>query len=206
MTVAILTTGLKEFTKFFENLPELATQAAYLAINDTSRDTVPLLKSKMRAQINFPKEYLNPQRLSIKRKANRANLEAVISGRDRPTSLARFAPGATRQNTTVRNKPGRPIFVTVKTGKQVKLDRSFLVKLKNGNMGLAIRLPPGQTPDRAYKPLELTRGGGRGTGAWLLYGPSVDQVMQGVLPETTGSVQDMLSKNFLRQFGRLSRG
>lgn len=202
MTATIVANGLKDFVAYFEALPEMAAEAAYLAVNDASRDTVPLLKRTMTKQVNFPKGYLSPERLSVRRKATKATLEAVISGRDRPTSLARFAAGATPQNTR-----RRPITVRVKANKDTRLDRAFLVQLKNNNIGLAIRLPAGQEPDRAYRPVQLTRRGGQAQNVWLLYGPSVDQVMQGVIPDVSDEISDMISKNFLRQFNRVtSRG
>ena len=201
MTATILAAGLDEFVKFTEDLPDLMVEAAYFAVNDTSRDTVPILKRKMRKEVNFPSGYLNRQRLSVSRKATRVRLEAVISGRDRPTSLARFAPGA-----TLKNSVKRPIFVKVKAGNQRRLERAFLVKLKNDNIGLAIRLPKGEAPRDAYKPVPLTRGGGQPTGAWLLYGPSVDQVMKGVADETQDDVLDALNRNFFRHLARLTRG
>lgn len=201
MTAKILANGLAEFARFTESLPELAVEAAYLAVSDTSRDAVPLLKREMRKQINFPSSYLTSDRIGVRRKPTRVTLEAVISGRDRPTSLARFAEGA-----TVANSRKRPIFVRVKAGKQTRLNRAFLVTLKNGNVGLAIRLPKGQSPSNAYKPVALTRGGGRETGAWLLYGPSVDQVLRGVSDDVQPDILGMLDRNFFRQFTRLSRG
>lgn len=198
MTAVVIARGLQDFSRFIDALPELATEAAYLAINDTSRDAVPLIKSEMRKQINFPNGYLNKQRLDVRRKATRVTLEAVISGRDRPTSLARFAEGATPENSR-----RRPIFVRVHAGQQKRLQKAFIVRLKNNNLGLAIRLPKGQEPDRAYKPVELTRGG-KGQGAWLLYGPSVDQVMQGVSGDVGDRISEALAANFLRQFSRVS--
>jgi hypothetical protein len=202
MTASVLAVGLKEFVRFAEELPEIATEAAYLAINDTSRDSVPLLKREMRKQVNFPSKYLNADRLAIRRKASRVSLEAVISGRDRPTSLARFAtPGSNPKNTR-----GRPLKVKVKgSGAAQTLRRAFLIELKNGNVGLGIRLPKDQVPDSAYKPVPLTRRGGQETGVWLLYGPSVDQVLKGVTGDVTDDIAEMLDRNFLRQFNRLTR-
>ena len=162
---------------------------------------------EMRKQVNFPSKYLNSDRLGIRREANRTTLEAVISGRDRPTSLARFSPGATPQNSR-----GRPLFVTVKPGQTKKFVRNngkpsaFLIPLRGGNTGLAIRLPKGQEPSSAYRPVPLTRNGGKETGVWLLYGPSVDQVLKGVSTDVGQDVAGMLERNFLRQFTRLTRG
>ena len=202
MTAVVLAAGLDDVAEYFQRLPEIATEAAYFAVNDTSRDSVPLLKRHMRKQINFPSNYLNHDRLAVRRRATRTTLEAVISGRDRPTSLARFAEGA-----TLDNSRGRPIFIRVKGqgGEQIKLKRAFLVKLRNNNVGLAIRLPAGQKPDNAYKPVPLTRGGGQETGAWLLYGPSVDQVLGNVKGDVQDDILEMLSKNWIRHFERLSR-
>ena len=51
MTAVVIARGLQDFSRFIDALPELATEAAYLAINDTSRAAVPLIKSEMRKQI-----------------------------------------------------------------------------------------------------------------------------------------------------------
>lgn len=207
MTAQIIATGLDEFARFFESVPDLANEAAFFAVNDTSRDTVPLLKRTMRKQINFPSKYLNAERLSIRRKATRSRLEATISGRDRPTSLARFAEGATPENSRKA-----PIIVHVKPGKKKVLNKpssktkAFLVRLRNNNIGLAVRLPKGETLSNSEGAIPLTRGKRPDENVYLLYGPSVDQVLQGVIPDSTDEITRMLQSNFLRQFTRLSRG
>lgn len=196
MTVALISKGLDEFSQFFRELPETAVEAAYFAVNDSAESAVPMFKRQMAGQIAFPRGYLSKERLGVRRKATRATLEAVISGRDRPTSLARFAEGATPENSRKR-----PVIVRVKPGKTIGLKKSFLVRLNNNNIGLAIRLPAGQRPRDAYKPVQLA------SNVYLLYGPSVDQVLQGVLDDDAGAnIGDMLSRNFIRQFTRLSRG
>lgn len=195
MTAGIISRGLDNFAEFFRELPDLAIEAAYLAVNDSADAAVPKLKKTIGTQIAFPRGYLGKERLGVRRKATRATLEAVISGRDRPTSVARFAEGATPENSRKR-----PIIVKVKPGKTVALKKAFLVRLKNNNIGLAIRLPSGQRPKDAYKPVQLANN------VYLLYGPSVDQVLKGVIDESDVQIGDMLSRNFLRQFTRLSRG
>jgi len=128
-------------------------------------------------------------------------IEAVIAGRDRPTSLARFAPGAQRPE---RGQPLRPIIVEVKSGKRVVLNgprssaRAFLVNLKNGNTGLAVRLPKGETLANSEKAVRLDNN------VYLLYGPSVDQVFRGVANDLSPDISAMVSRNFFRQFSRLS--
>lgn len=207
MTATIVASGLDEFARFFESVPDLAKEAAFFAVNDTSRDTIPLLKRTMRTQINFPSKYLNAERLSVRRRATRASLEATISGRDRPTSLARFAEGATPENSR-----RAPIIVQIKPGKKKVLNKpgakvkAFLVRLRNNNVGLAVRLPKGQTLKNSQGAIPLTRGKRPDENVYLLYGPSVDQVLQGVIPESTDEITAMLQKNFLRQFNRLSNG
>lgn len=199
MSVSIVAEGLADIADYIERLPDLATEAAVMAINQVARDEEVDIRREMGKQINFPKAYLKAN-MGVARKANRNLLQAVIRGRDRPTSLARFAEGATRQNTK-----GRPIIVKVKAGQSKTLNRAFLVELRNGNTGLAIRLPKGQSPDFAYRPVPLTTKGGQQTGTWLLYGPSVDQVMRGVADDRAPQVADQLSREFFRQFTRLSR-
>lgn len=195
MTAGIISRGLDDFAEFFRQLPDIATEAAFLAVNDSAESAVPMFKRTMTSQVSFPKGYLSKERLGVRRKATRATLEAVISGRDRPTSLARFAEGATPENSRKR-----PIIVKIKPGKTVALKKSFLVRLKNNNIGLAIRLPSGQRPKNAYKPVQLANN------VYLLYGPSVDQILQGAIDESDVQIGDMLSRNFVRQFTRLSRG
>jgi hypothetical protein len=147
----------------------------------------------IRQQVNLPAQYLNrPDRLGVTKRAQRGDLEAVITGRSRPTSLARFATYG-----RVRQRGG--VDITVKPGHSVHLKKAFFVNLRSGNtdglgnLGLAIRLPKGQRPDRAYKPQPL------GDGLWLLYGPSLAQVFDDVAVEITPSTAD----NFEAEFSRL---
>lgn len=196
MTAFIVANGLNDFLKFAEALPEIANEAAFLAVNDTARDTTPAIAQEMRKQIAFPPNYLNKDRLGIRKKANRQNLEAVISGRDRPTSLARFAPrGATPLSTK-----GKPLRLMVKPGQPVTLKKAFLVNLRNGNTGLAVRLKKGETMQFTEKAVRLA------DNLYLLYGPSVDQVLQSISIDQAPDIMDRLNRNFLRQFARLSRG
>jgi hypothetical protein len=207
MSVSIVANALKEVSDYFEKLPALATEAAYFAINDTARDEEVAIRREMESQVNFPSGYLRKDsRFGIRSKATLRSLQAVISGRDRPTSLARFAEGATFENSrrrplTVRVKPGKSTTFTRSDGKP----SAFLVKLRNGNTGLAIRLPSGERPSDAYKPVPLTQKNGEETGVWLLYGPSVDQVLNGVIGDRSPKIADAVARNFFRQFDRLSR-
>ncbi len=196
MTAFIVSNGLDAFLKFAEALPDIANEAAFLAVNDTARDTVPDIRQEMQKQIAFPSGYLNKDRLSVRKKANRQNLEAMISGRDRPTSLARFAA----KGSTPLNTKGKPLRLTIKPGKPVQLDKAFLVNLRNGNTGLAVRLKKGEKIEFSQKAVRLAEN------LYLLYGPSVDQVLKSVSVDQSPDIMDRLNRNFLRQFARLSSG
>lgn len=150
----------------------------------------------IREQVGFSASYLAPSggRLTIDKKANGEDLSAVIRGRHRPTSLARFATG-----TPTRRQRGARIMV--QPGLATFLPRAFFINLRSGNaelrnnMGLAIRLPQGQQPSRAYRPTELF------PGLWLLYGPSVDQVFDDVADEISPDLAEFLGDEFLRLQG-----
>lgn len=195
MSALIVATGLKEMSRFFEALPDIAEEAAVLAINDTvQREGLTLIKKDMRDQVNFPAGYLEGDRLKPTRFAGRGKLEAVIRGRDRPTSLARFAEGQTPANTR-----GQGVRVRVKRGQTEVLRKAFLVNLRNGNIGLAVRVKGGESLRNTESAVRLA------DNLWLLYGPSVDQVLQGVAVDRADEIIDIVGQKFLRQFGRLSR-
>lgn len=199
MSVFITANFLKETKQFFEELPHIATRAAVLAINDVSgRDGLTLLRKDVESQINFPSGYLNQQnRLGVTRRASESSLEAVITARDRATSLARFAKGQTPAGTR-----GKGVRVEVKRGNAKLLKKAFLVNLKNGNLGLAVRLKPGESlrNKNEGKPVKF------GKNTYLLYAPSVDQVFRSVAEGNSDKLGQMLGNQFLRQFARLSNG
>lgn len=196
MTVFVSVKGLAEAADFFEELPDIAERAAVLAINQVAdRDGLAVIRRDMREQINFPKGYLERgDRLAVVRKARKGDLTAIIRGRDRATSLARFlTPGQRPDNTS-----GRGLRVEVKNGKVRNLKRAFIVKLKNGNMGVAVRLKPGETMENSERAVRLA------DNVFLLYGPSVDQVFQGVAEDRTDDLGDMIERQFYRQIDRLT--
>lgn len=197
MSVLVRGDFLKEAREFFEEFPMITENAAMLALNQVAeRKAVPMIRHDAESQVNFPAGYLdNQDRLGLSQKATRGSLEAVITARDRPTSLARFAPGQTPENTR-----GQGITVQVKKGRSRYMKKAFMVRLNNGNIGLAIRLRQGERPDRAYKPVLLANN------VYLLYGPSVDQVVRTVAEASLPAIGDMLSNEFFRQFARLSHG
>lgn len=193
MSVSINASALDKLQGFFEALPDIAQRAMSVAINQVvDRDGLVLLKKDMRSQVDFPKEYVDGH-LRVVRRASRGSLEAVIRGRDRPTSLARFARGQTPAST---RRTG--VQVTVRGGRTKTLKKAFLVNLRNGNVGLAVRLKAGETMKYSSSAVKLAEN------LYLLYGPSVDQVFRGVAKDNAKAIGQLVTKQFLRQFTRMS--
>ena len=174
------------------------------SINKTADRARTLASQDIREQVAFPASYLAPsaKRLFVSTKATKVSpFEAVISGRDRPTSLARF----TNQKPLgggQRHRDGQ-IAVTVKPGVRRYIKRAFLITLNNSNVGLAVRTDGGP-PNNAYAPKEI------GKNLWLLYGPSVDQVLSaasnggGIYEEIVPETLDFLNDEFNRQLDLLN--
>ncbi len=167
--------------------------AAANAVNLTAKQALRLAKRRILEEIAFPPGYLNA-RLKVVGTATPNNLQTAIRARTRPTSLARFV-----KNRNAR--PGRPVRVEVKPG-QVRTINAFLIRLNNNNLGLAIRLKPGQTirNKRVQGPQASLRG------LTLLYGPSVQQAFLradggGIAAEETDAILRQLEIEYLRQLG-----
>lgn len=158
-----------------------------------------------RQQVAFPASYVSPsaKRLWVKTRARRGAFETIIEGRGTPTSLARF----TKQGVLSggRRHRGGKVNVMVKPGQTKSISRAFLIKLKNNNVGLAIRTS-GEKPRGAYKPKAI------GKNLWLLYGPSVDQALVaaskegGIFDEMTPEVLEIVEVEFNRQLELLENG
>lgn len=156
------------------------------AVNKTARDARVALARAVQAEVAFPNSAVSAQdeRLYISKYASPASLKAVITARGRATSLARFATTKPKVNTpgvTVEVEPGSPRFMA----------RAFLIKLPQGtspitdtqfNLALAVRLPKGQT-------LKNKNASRVSRGLYVLYGPSVAQVLEN--NAGTGVAKDM---------------
>lgn len=210
MTVTVSADGVKDLDLLLSLFPKVAPEAMSLALNQiASRVAIPAAKRDITAQVNFPPGYLDqPQRLYIRQFATPTRLETIIEGRDRPTSLARFAaPGTpvTRKGQGRTKGPGGVVVNVGKNGPR-RFGTAFLLELKNANIGFAIRLRQGETVhgvDR-FQPIELTKLERNGERVFLLYGPSVNQVFQGVAEDIEPEVTSALEDEFGRQFRRLS--
>ena len=166
----------------------------------TARDSRVDFARKIRSQVALPASYVAPgtKRLYVSQKAQRGSLEARITARGRPTSLARFTRGTIRQGQA-------GVYVEVQPGRAKFMKRAFLLRLPQGaaltdtkfNLGLAIRLRPGETVQNKRTARKL------GKGLYLLYGPSVDQVFRandgsGVASDAVPEIERELSGEFLR--------
>lgn len=200
MAIAIQldTSGIADFEFFLKSFPDRTKKALALAINDTMRDVVlPLARAQIEREVNFPTGYVNEDRLKVSQFATPSRLEGKVAGRGRATSLYRFSD-APPPGISMKGRP--PVQVTVHPGRTKKMGRAFAVPLNSGNTGLAIRLRPGEKLQniREYTPVEIFKN------VYLLYGPSVDQVFQGVAIDIEPKVMTELEKEFYRQFERLS--
>jgi hypothetical protein len=151
------------------------------------------------SEVNFPASYVAPRqkRLYVSKQASPANLEGRITARGRATSLARFVKGTPRA--------GAGVNVEVTPGRTRYMRRAFLIKLPQGNanvdtkfnLGLAIRLRPGEKIQNKTRAVRVQKG------LYLLYGPSVNQVFRandgdGVASDKAPELATKLGEEFLR--------
>lgn len=188
-------TGLQGI-EFTQEISDRVKEAARITVDRA------LIRARKRSaeeilnQVRFPDNYFkgSASRLSISSRPSRQNLEGVITGRGRPTSLSSFVQGLSSRG---------PVRVSVKPGRIKTMPGAFFIKLRAGNfdidtkfnVGLAVRTANGQKPASSYKPLKI------GKNLFLLYGPSVDQVFggkKGVAVSLTPDILSYMETEFLR--------
>ena len=185
--------AIGDLQRYVDAMPEAATTAARIALNDVvSGEGLAIYRKAVDAEIEFPPGYINDDRLGIGQRATVNNLAVSVVGRFRPTSLARFVQQG--------NAPGQyGVKVQVKRGSVRTIKRGFLIKLRNGNQGLAVRVRKGERLTSSTGAKKL------GDDLYLLYGPSVDQVFRSTAGEATPGVLDKVCAEFFRQFFRLAK-
>jgi len=169
---------------------------AAMALNRVAKSARADMAREVRRQVNLPASYVSPAggRLVAVPSATPTHLQSAVRARSRPTSLARYV-------TSSRRGKGGGVNVQVAPGRVKFMRGAFLMKLRQGtvltdtkhNLGLAIRLRPGQ-PIRNKKFFKAIGGG-----LALLYGPSVQQAI--IANAGTGIAKDM-SEKFLRDLER----
>lgn len=207
MTVDVNLRGLLELDDFLEAVPDATRKAASQAINSVVKGPgLARYRKGITEQIDFPSGYVNDDRLGVTQLSTPSRLEARITGRQRATSLARFASGA-----TVGSKGGVSVRVK-KGGASTYMRKAFLVRLRAGtslnndsfNIGLALRLEPGQTVIGKKDTSRMVR---LDKNVVLLYAPSVDQILRNDVAESeTPAVVDSIVTEFFRNFQRLAPG
>lgn len=186
---------------FLTAVPEKTRQAASYAMNDvlTGQGLVRFRKA-VAAEVQFPAGYVD-DKIEVAQKATPTRLVASVIGRQRPTSLARFAVSG-----SVGVKGG--VTVRIKGGAS-RMPDAFLVKLNQGasitedgfNVGLAIRLKEGMVLNKK----DTSRMVHLEQNVVLLYGPSVDQILRNEVADAeTPEIVDAIATEFYRQFARLT--
>jgi len=190
-----------DLEKFLDGVPDVTRRAAALAMNDVlSGQGLARFRKAVAAEVQFPAGYVD-DKINFAQHATPTRLTASVVGRQRPTSLARFATSG-----SVGGRGG--VTVRVKGGSSYMKD-AFLVRLRSGtaldndsfNLGLAIRLKEGMTLNKK----DTSRMVRLENNVVLLYGPSVDQILRNEVAEAeTPEVVGAIAQEFFRQFARLA--
>lgn len=188
-----------DLENFLKATPDITNRAVAYAMNDVlGGQGLARFRKAVAAEVQFPAGYVD-DKINIDQRATPTRLVASVVGRQRPTSLARFATSG-----TVGGKGG--VTVRVKGGAK-HMSEGFLVRLNQGagiedgyNVGLAIRLKPGMTINKK----DTSRMVHLGKDVVLLYGPSVDQILNNEVADAeTPEVVDAIATEFFRQYSRL---
>lgn len=178
--------------KFVKGTLRAAEKAQFRAVNRVASKFRTAASKAVRGQVRLPASYVNDN-LKVRKKATQNNPEAVISGRKRPTRLARYgakqlarsAKGAagdqSRGISAGKKQAGVSVAVSRSSGRK-KMRKAFLLPLRGtGTMGVFVRTGPG---DKDIK---------------HLYGPSVDQVFRDVRTELKPQIGKELAKEYQAQ-------
>jgi hypothetical protein len=192
MSLSIDKRQFSQARKFVQGTIKAAEKAQFRAVNRVTSKFRTAASKAIRGQVRLPAAYVN-ENLTITQKATEQRPEAVISGRKRPTRLARYgakqlaraASGARgdqlRGIASGKKQAGVSVSVSRRSSRK-KMRGAFLLPLKNsGVMGVFVRT-----------------GSGRGD-IEHLYGPSVDQVFRGVRRELKPEISKELAKEYRAQ-------
>jgi hypothetical protein len=181
--------------------PDRLDRIRIMAVNKVARDGRALLARDVVEQVALPKEAVSAsgKRLYVAQQATGNRPEAIIRASGRPTSLARYA------RSPQTSERGAGATVEVSPGKARYLRKAFFIKLPQGtvltdtqyNLGLAVRLRPGETLRNKISAVRMANG------LYLLYGPSVDQVFKandgdGLVKDRAPMLTDRLQAEVLR--------
>ena len=174
-----------------DKVPAQVRKAAMRAVNKATTKGRTASGRAIRDRVNLSAGYLTGAegRLTMSKAASQANLEREITGRRRPTSLARYVVGGSKKN-------GARVKV-LKAGGAKYIKRGFVMKLRSGasesdNRGLAIRTDGG-APAGSFKAKKIN------DNLWLVYGLSVDTLFRRVIDEVSPGIADDMEAEFWRQ-------
>ena len=193
--ITINTDGLDNWESMLDTFQDRAKEAMAIAINQTAkREAARAIRDDMLKQVNLQKGYLI-KHTPVRAFATKSKLKATITARDTPTMLSRYAMNRTRIS-----KRQNGVKVQVRRGNVKHMKSAFLVDFSRGaktNVALMVRTKNRQPPSG------VTDGGARyvkSMDAWILYAPSIDQLMWGVAGQNEAKITRALEREFLRQF------
>lgn len=198
MSYSINTKDISSATGFLRGAVRAVEKAQMRAINRVASKTRTAASKAIRQDVKLPASYVN-ENLKVSRKASINNPEAVITGRKRPTRLARY--GAKQMSRSAKRASGDTsrgiasgrkqagVSVAVKKGaSRKKMRKAFLIPLKGSNaMGVFVRT------GRVKKDIKH------------LYGPSVDQVFRAVRKDLKPEIRRNLVTEYERQLANALR-
>lgn len=192
MSLSIDKRQFAQARKFIQGTVRAAEKAQFRSVNRVTSKFRTAASKAIREQVRLPAAYVN-KNLTITQKATKENPEAMISGRKRPTRLARY--GAKQLARTARAATGDKLrgisagkkqagvsVAVSRSGGRKKMRGAFLLPLKSaGVMGVFVRTGPGEKDIKH------------------LYGPSVDQMFRGVRQDLKPKVGKELAREYRAQ-------
>jgi hypothetical protein len=188
--IAVSTKGLERLDDDVRRFGDKANLAAQLAINDTLAWSRTRLKVQMKAQINLTESAFSGKHFFISQYARRGSLQGVLSAGTQGYSLSRFSVEKPRVGV-------KGVSVQVAGGAVRKINRGFFIRAPNGALGLAIRSKAQPTGSRGAKESRKHKG------LWILFGPSPDQLMRRLAPDSLPDVGRHVGAEYARQLNRL---
>ena len=199
--IRISSAGIQGLATFVARTPEVAAEAAKLAVGDAAEWGRNLSKREMVSAVNLPADALAGRRFRISQRPTTANPEAVISADNNPLGLSRFvvsqkARGAAHPKVRILVGGATKSF----SDPDIKGSYSFLIPTPGGADGVGLAL-------RTKAPLRNSRAARKiGRDLYLLSGPSVNQMFGQLMPTIVPRVEAKLQTEFARQYERLIRG